>query len=714
MQDTSFILSDAEQHTTIRITMIEKIGSLANVTVTSKKPLITQDDDKTVVDAETLANSSTNAYEILEKTPGTVVDQDGNVYLASTTPATIYINGREMKLSSSDLASLLKSLPAGSVSKIEILRTPSAKFDASGSGGILNIVLKKGVKIGTNGSLNAGYFQGTYGTKTMGVNLNKSQGKIMSFFSYQYTNRDNYEKLISDRIIDSAVLAQRSYTTYPTSNHYISAGIDFALNNKWSLGYDLRITNNNGESHALNEIDIFNNSTSTLLAKNESAIENENKSTFWGNNFSAKYKLDSTGSEWTTQVDYNYYKSRNNQLYNNLYHLPLSSTVSGDGENKNTKNIFVAQTDLILKRFKKLTVEAGFKATVSKSDNSSQYFKDTGNNVKFIDTYQTNTFEYKETISAGYVQVSAKLLGFTFKPGIRMETTDINGTQTVPTDTSFSIKRTDLFPYLFIRHKLFKIFGFPLVGSAIYRRSIKRPYYETLNPYPKYIDQYLFDVGNPKLKPQFTTNYELNATYEDIPVFALGINKTEDIFSNVTYQDNVTKVAYRTYDNLGRNTEYYFKIIGGIPPGGKYFFYVGAQYNYNQYRGSYQNAPLNYDRGSWLFFMYQQLKVTPTFTVDMQGFMRSKGLQNLYELNTFGGLYLSVNKSILRKKANIILSLNDALRTNKVAFKLKQGNVDASGERVNDTRRLGLTVRYNFGVKPKEENKKTFEAPTEN
>ncbi len=715
MQDTSKAIRVLNEPITVEIIMINKVADLGNVTVVSKRPLIKLEDDKTIIEAEALANSSTNAYEVLEKTPSLVVDQDGNVYLNSTTPATVYINGREMKLSSADLASLLKSLPAGSVSKIEILRTPSAKYDASGSGGIVNIVLKKGVKIGTNGSLNAGYFQGKYGTKTAGINLNKSSGKINSYLSYQFTDRENYEELNSDRLIktDSSLLGQKAYTTYPSSNHYIGAGIDIALTKKWALGYDIRLSNNTGKSHALNRIDIINNNTKTLLAKNESTINNENTSLYLGNNLSLKYKIDTLGSDWITKFDYTYYSNKNEQAYINTSFLPATPSILGDGENDNVKNIFVAQTDLTLKLFKKYTLEAGFKATISNSDNRSQYFKDTGNSIKFIDTYQTNTFRYKEMISAAYLQASATFGGFTCKPGLRLETTDIAGNQLIPKDTSFSIRRTDLFPYIFIRHKLFRIFGFPLVGSAIYRRSIKRPYYETLNPYPKYIDQYLFDVGNPRLKPQFTTNYELNATYNDIPVFALGINKTKDIFSNVTYQDNVTKIAYRTYDNLGSNTEYYAKVIGGIPPGGKYFFYVGVQYNYNQYEGFYQGRPLDYGNGSWLFFMYHQLKVTSTLTFDIQGFMRSKGLQNLYELNTFGGLYVSVNKAVLKKKANIILSVNDLLRTNHVGFSLNQGDVSATGERINDTRRIGLTLRYNFGIKPKEE-KKGFEAPVEN
>jgi hypothetical protein len=127
--------------------------TLKEVTVTASKPVMRQEDDKTIVDPENLATSSTNAYEILEKTPGLFVDQDGNVYINSTTPAAIYINGREQKMSAADVATMLKNLPPNSIASIEILRTPSAKYDASGSGGIVNIVLKKGVNIGLTGSV---------------------------------------------------------------------------------------------------------------------------------------------------------------------------------------------------------------------------------------------------------------------------------------------------------------------------------------------------------------------------------------------------------------------------------------------------------------------------------------------------------------------------------------------------------------------------------
>lgn len=432
-----------------------------------------------------------------------------------------------------------------------------------------------------------------------------------------------------------------------------------------------------------------------------------------GNELSSTYKIDSMGSEWTVDLEYNYHRNNNTQLYSNYAYLPLKPTVQGDGTNKSNKHIFVVESELVLKMPKVFNIETGFKITRSNSHNSADYFTDTAGVGRKADRYQTNTFKYRETISAFYLLVAKTFWGFTLKPGLRLETTDISGRQIIPKDTNLSIKRTDIFPYVYLRHNLFKLFGTQLVGNAIFRKSIRRPYYEVLNPYPKYVDQYLFDVGNPRLKPQFTSNYEVNVTFDNFPVLALGLNSTKDIFSNVTYQDDLTRIAYRTYDNLGKSKEFYFRILGGIPPGGKYFFYIGAQHNFIEYQGFYQNQPLRYKRGSWMFFMYQELKATKTLTVNMQGFMRTKALQNFYELNTFGGLFLSVNKSILKKKANIIFSVNDALRTNHVSFSLSQGNVSAKGSRINDTRRFGITLRYNFGLsKPKEE--KEFGAPVEN
>lgn len=402
----------------VSVELKKKIKGLDEVVLVARKQLMKQEDDKTIVDAEVLANSSSNAYEVLEKTPGAIVDQDGNVYLSSMTPATIQINGREVKLSSSDLASLLKSLPAASLSKIEILRNPSAKYDAASSGGIVNIVLKKGVKTGASGSINMGSFQGIYNTKFAGFNLNRSAGKASIYLSYQWTDRNYFEDLNSSRLLSVAnsSLVQAAHTIYPSVNQYIGAGTDIALTKKFYLAYDLRLSVNSNRSNALNEINIMDQNMG-IAGKNASLINNRNTSLYLGNNISSKYKIDSAGSEWTLQFDYNLFNYNNRQHYNNYYYLPAKPTLFGNGDNHNRKNIFTAQTDVVLKLQQGITLETGVKTIVSNSSNAADYFIQQGNGDIKVDSFQTNTFKYTEAITSAYLQVSKKDPGFYYQAG---------------------------------------------------------------------------------------------------------------------------------------------------------------------------------------------------------------------------------------------------------------------------------------------------------
>jgi len=697
--------------TLISLNAETQVGGLSSVTVTSHKPFVRQEDDKTILDAEPLAQSSTNAYEVLEKTPGIIVDQDANVYLNSATPATIFVNGREVKLSASDLASLLKSLPANSISKIEILRNPSAKYDAASSGGIVNIVLKKGVSLGTNGSFDLAFFRGKYSTETAGFNINKSSDRLNLYFNYNFTNRSNFDMLSSSRYLraDTSFI-QSSYTVYPSDINYAGGGLDYELTKKWSIAYDARVSANNGRSHVHNDIDIESVLTGYKKGQNLSLVDNTGPTLYFSNSLSTKYKIDSTGSEWTASLDHNYFHANSKQEYWNIHIKPVMNTLDGKGTIQNLKNIFSFKTDLVLKMKNKLTLEAGGKLNFSRSSNDAKYFSDTGMG-KYVDPYQTNAFHYRENIGAAYVQVARSFGGLTVKPGLRYEYTDIEGHQLVPADTFFSIKRSDLFPYIYLRHRIMKMMGFTMTGNLIWRRSITRPYYEALNPFPKYADQYTYDVGNPHLQPQFTNNYEFNINADDFPVFSVGLNDIKNIFTNLTYAKGDT--LFRTYDNLGTNKEVYMRLVGGIPPGKKYFLYAGTQLNIMNYRGQYDGYPFKYHRASWTVFMYQNYKPAKTLSLSLNGWMRLHGVVNFFELKTFGSLNLSANKSILKKKMNIILSANDLLHTNRNDFAINQPNFIATGTRYSDTRRVGIALKYNFGIKPKEEKKEKFETPAE-
>ena len=704
-----------DKPTSVQLFMKRKVSSLQNIVVTAKKPLLKQEDDKTIIDAEAIANTSTNAYEILEKTPGAIVDQDGNIYLNSSTPATVYINGRDMKMSADDITSLMKSLPAGSISKIEILRTPSAKYDASNSGGIVNVVLKKGIHIGTRGSINFREDQGAYATSSAGFSFNSSAGKANYYLSWQYTRRRYFEDIHSDRLLNfDTLLVQSSSTKYSPVTNYAGGGVSISLTKKLNLALDLRLSHTHNNSLATSSNLISKVAGGQALLQSNSPITNKGPTIFSGNTISAKYSIDSSGSEWVNELAYNYSVNNNSQLYTISYAQPVSPVEQGDGTVKNWSGNLGYNSDLTLKFRKGLKLESGFKLSHSVNHNEAIYFSQQGSAPRLLSSYQTNTFDYRENISAAYLQFSQPLLGFTLKAGLRLENTDISGHQRVPTDTLFSIKRTDLFPYVYLKHSLFKIMGYPLTANAVYRRSITRPGYDALSPSPKFVDQFLFDVGNTKLRPQFTTNYELNVSYNEFPVLALGINDTKDIFSRVTYQDAATKVAYRTYDNLGSNKEVYARLFGALPQDRKYFFYAGMQYNFLDYDGYYQGLPLRYKRGSWTFFTGHEYRLNNSLHVNANAWMYVNGFRFFNELKNLGQLNLSVTKLLMAKKLSVILSGNDILLTNIPDFHIQQGTVLGNGRRISDSRRIGLTLRYNFGFRQKEEKKTNFEQPAEN
>ncbi len=676
--------------------------TLSGVTVTSSKPLMRQEDDKTIVDPENLAAASTNAFEIMEKIPGLFVDQDGNIYLGSTTPATIYINNREMRMSNADIATMLKNLPPNSISKIEILRTPSAKYDASGSGGVVNIILKKGVKLGLTGSVSAGLNQGVYGNKFIGLTLNNNTDKRNSYLNLNYSRRNSFEEIKTDRTFaPDSLLSQTAYTKYPGNSYYTGYGIGFILNKKWELNYDGRISLNDSRNTTNNNSSISKISIAQIITDNLATIKNDNLSFTINQGINTKYKIDSLGSEWTTDISYTFSKTNSDQLFTTNFYVPVPAIIGGDGDIKNTRDNFAAQTDLKWKLNKKITVETGLKSSILQFNSSTDYFTVAGSS-RIKDNFRTNTFNYKENINAAYAQVSKTIVAdMVLKAGLRMENTNMKGRQIIPGDTSFNIHRTDYFPYVYLSKNIMKIAGYDLRAYLVYRKTIARPAYESLNPFPRYIDQYVTERGNPSLRPQFTQNYEANISVDQTPLLAIGHNYTKDIFTNVVYQTD--SLALRTYDNLGTNKEFYFRALGALPPGKKYFFVAGAQYNHNFYEGLYENKPLSFKRGSWTFFTYHTLKLGKLSQLSLNGFIRLKGQLQFYELGNFGQLSTNINRQFLKKKLIVTLSMNDIFYTNKNDFFIQQGSVLATGYRRGDTRRFGINLRYNFGVRKRDE-----------
>jgi len=706
--EKGIMVSSGQNHFTIELSSAGK--SMENVVVTARKPIMRQEDDKTIVEADNLAAASTNGYEVIEKTPGLFVDQDGNIYISSLSPASVQINGRDMKMSSSDIATMLKNLPPNSISRIEIVKTPSAKYDASGSGGIVNVVLKKGVKIGMTGSVNSGWQQGKYGNEFIGFNLNNNTGKKTTYLNMNYGRRETYEQIKTDRLFSpDTVLSQDALTKYHSDAFYTAFGSSWDIGKKWELDIDANMNYNKYNNNTNNNNSIIKPSNGQILSNSVNAVGNKGYQLNYGWGSESKYKIDTLGSEWGNEIYYGHSQNKSDQAFNTLYNIPAYPSSGGDGNAASNRDYFTGRSDLKLKLKHRLILESGLQSNINNYSNITDYFKESGG-IRTKDFSRTNTFHYKENINSFYLQGS-KTLGkdLVIKLGSRLENTNMSGQQFVPGDTSFSIHRTDIFPYVYISKKVMSIAGFELRGYLVYRRSIRRPSYDQLNPFARYIDQFLTEVGNPSLKPQFTQNYEANVSVDERPIIAVGINETKDIFTNVIYQSDTSLAqAYRTYDNLGKNKEWYLRGLAAIPPGGKFFMVIGAQYNHNFYEGLYQNKPLAFKKGTWTFFTYSTLKIDKRSMITLNGFLRLKGQQQFYELSSFGALNFSINRKFMNEKLIATFNISDMFATNQNEFTIHQPTVNASGFRKGDTRRFGINLRYNFGIKKKEENNNMF------
>jgi iron complex outermembrane receptor protein len=676
--------------------------ALAGVVVTARKPLLRQEDDKTIVDPEPVAASSTNAYEILEKVPGVFTDPDGNVYLSSTSPARIYINGIEQKISNADVATLLRSLPPNAVEKIEILRTPSARFDAAGSGGILNIVLKKNVRLGITGSVTAGFNQGVYGNRYLGFNLSKSQDGKGAYVTVQGSTRNGFDDIASSRQVTAdTILRQTSHAVQPGASLYLGFGMNRSRA-RWDYGFDTRLSLGGSENRSSNPTTITKLSDARLLSANANDVLNAGRSFSFSQDVNVKYRIDSLGSEWISTLSLGHNPGRSRQDIDTRYSLPAAFLLEAEGDIRNRPYSLVFESNLTRKLKGSLTVETGVKTSNVWFSNDTRFDRITGS-IRLPDPQRSSAYDYTESIHAAYAQASRPFAGFLLKTGLRVENTNMTGFQRQPADTSFRIRRTDLFPYAYLSRKVMSIAGYELRSYLVYRRTIARPSYDLFNPSVRVVDQYLYETGNPRLRPQFTQNWEVNISAADRPIVALGRNITRDIFTQVLYTtDSNRNVAVRTQDNLGANREDYFRIIGAIPPGGKYFFVVGAQYNFNAYDGVYEKSPLTFRRGSWTLFTFHMLKLGKHTQATMNGFWRMRGQLQFYELGDFGQLNLNITQNLLKRKLSVTASVNDIFYTNRYAFRLQQGTVTAAGERRSDTRRFGLNLRYNFGIRKKE------------
>ncbi len=684
------------------IELVPVAKSVAGVTVTSKKPLIEQRIDRTIVNVEaSVTNVGNSALEVLEKSPGVSVDKDGNISLKGKQGVTIYIDGRPSYLSGADLANMLRSMNASQLEQIEIMTNPPAKYDAAGNSGVINIKTKKNKQFGYNGSITTGYTQGRYPRFNEGVNFNYRNGKVNLFTNLNYNRNHRGEELYINknfRETSSKDIISKfdQKSEMVNQSHFYSSkiGLDYSASKKTTLGVVLNGFYNPSTWESKTNTYIFD-PNDVLTAQTKAATRNDEKWKNFSSNFNVRTVLDSAGQELTADLDYIQYRSTSVQplissYYDNAGNLKQTpDTLMGTLPQNIT--IYSGKVDYSLPLKKGAKFEAGIKTSFVKTDNNASY--DSIQNGEMVhDFNRSNHFVYEENINAAYVNYSRPLgKKWSGQFGLRAENTNAKGSQ-LTTGVQFKRNYTQLFPTAYLQYKASEQNLFVIN----YGRRINRPDYESLNPFIHFLDRYTFEQGNPNLKPQFAHNIELSHTYKGFLTTTLNYTSTNDIIQQVLEQNETTNETYIKKANIASLHQVGLAISAykEITKWWNGNIYVNV-YN-NRFEGVVNGDNISIGITGLMMQVQQQFKWGKGWGAEVSGFYRTKGVEGVIFIQPIGQVNAGFSKQIMKNKASVRLNVRDIFAGGVFKGYSKYGTVDAQFKNVNDSRAVSISFTYRF------------------
>jgi hypothetical protein len=686
---------------TIELVKIKK--DLGAVKVTTTWPLIESKIDKLVVNVEaSISNAGTSALDILEKSPGITVDKDGNITLKGKQGVIVLIDGKQTYLSAADLATLLKNTPANQLDQIEIMSQPSAKFDASGNSGMINIKTKKNQQAGFNGSVNLSYIQGKYPRSNNSLVFNKRKGKVNLFTTISSSYNRNFFNIsfvrnITDKSTSTitSIFDQTSFNWRHDQPNSIKAGVDFFATKKTTLGAVASFTYLNAGGGGESSTNIYN-ASHVLTSKNAAVTD----FTYDWHNYSAnlnfRHIIDTTGKELSADLDYILYHKTNPgttdnfayDIYDHLLGYPFLLRVSTPSD----ISIYTAKVDYVHPIKKVVKIEAGAKSSYVSTDNIADYtYYDNPTNTWKIDS-RTNHFKYNENINAAYLNASRQAKKWGYQFGVRVENTVAEGKQ-ITNNQNFTKNYTQLFPTAYISYTANKKNTYGLS----YGRRIDRPSYQDMNPFRYFLDKYSYREGNPNLTPQFTQNVELSHNYKGQLNTSVNYTRTTDVITDIFLQNDVdSSIAYKrqniaTRRNIGLSINY------NIPLSKIWNFTFSANIFNNYFSGVINNAQLSADYTSFVLNTSNQFKFKKGWSAELSGLYRYKSLDASLLNEPMGMMAFGAAKQILKNKGTLRLNVRDPFYTMKYKSITKFDNIDMNSTFRFDSRQVALAFTYRFG-----------------
>ncbi|MFY0254294.1 TonB-dependent receptor domain-containing protein [Chitinophaga sp. 30R24] len=701
-----------EANVTLPVIMLAAVSkALKGVDVTARKPFIEQKAEKMVVNVESsITTSGGSAMEVLEKSPTITVDKDGNISMKGKGGVVIMIDGKPTNMSSQDVVELLKSMPASNLEQIELIANPSAKYDAAGNAGIINLKLKKNINFGTNGNFTLG---GAYGIRprwNTGVNLNHRNANFNMYGSYNYSNRDQQQYLGLYRTVPEngftniydQTNSQRNKSRYQGGK----IGVDYFINKNNTIGVmaDIAMRNQDRFSYATTHVGRVGQLDSIL--NTNSLMYNKWKRGAYNLNY--RGILDSTGKELNVDLDY----ARNtNRQYANITALSidgigkafLSSDTSRSNQPSNIE-IKTAKIDYVQPLSNLGKMEIGAKVSFVTTDNNARFDSLRGGSW-LADENRSNHFIYKENINAAYINFNKQYKQLFVQVGLRGEQTHISGNSTFTKDQQQQKSNNDstyfnLFPSAALTYKLNKnnTLGFT------YSHRIQRPSYEDLNPFEFYLDRYTKAAGNPYLRPQYSNNFEITNTFKEFLVTSFGYAHTKDMMTKILEADvdpstGDTSIVRHKYLNVASADNFNLSISAPVPITKWWMSFSTLTVAYGKYSTVVNNNPMDLSSAAFFGRTQQTFTLTKDLSAEATFFYSSPQVteEGLWKMKSMCSLDLGVQQKVLKGKGAVKLNISDVFKTNYFRGTFENGDRYSSVSSKWDAQQIRLTFNYRFG-----------------
>jgi outer membrane receptor protein involved in Fe transport len=694
------------------IMLVLENTQLGEVKITGKKYAIEAKGDKTVLNvSQNISADGTSVFDFLRTAPGVRINNDEILYKGGQR-ALIAINGKPVALTEDALANLLKSLPSNTISQIELLNSPSAKYDASSAGGVINIILKKSKEMGSTGSVTATAAAGDKYKFNTGASWNYRNPKFDLFANYNFQDNkirhyfSNYRNIYDGDQLNSFDLDYSSVTT--SHNHVFTAGADYNLNAAHTIGAlvtgfanGMDIDKNNVTHISTNHIP---DSSITANSNIDRRIVNLNY------NLNYKGKLDKEGKSFlSADLDYYTYNRHSTEnIQNDFYDVNgVGSSPPLYFQNQSPSKIHIRTENIAFQQYftKTSSLEFGVKNNEVNSNNNIDFEQKINGNYVPVQSL-TNNFTYHEQINAGFVNFVNKTSKTGLTLGLRAEQTTSSAIATNPQQT-VNADYFNLFPNVRFDYN---VDDNNLLG-AHYSRNIVRPNYQDLNPFVTYVDQYYYSTGNPFLKPQYVNRLQFTELYKNKYRADLSYIVSNDFIGSVFVQNDSTKAYGVTKGNVHVRYQYMAEL--SIPAD------LTSWWSINTYlKGSYEKfryeLPGAEDKTTFDFVatLDQQFTITPKFTAQVFAFYESPTYFLISQYKESYVVNAGLSYAMLNGKGKLTFNARDIFNSEKDRYHTAFLNLDLTAVDKIPTRFFGLTFTYNFGnlsLKSSQKNKSSEE-----